>query len=79
MTAHQNLTVRLPQSVIEKARVLAAERRSSISALVAETIEALVAEGDAYEAAKRVALGELGAGLPLGGPPYLERDDAHAR
>jgi hypothetical protein len=79
MTAHQNLTVRLSREVIEHARVLAARRGSSISALVAETIEALAADEQAYEAAKRLALEDLRRGLPLGGGPYLSRDEAHER
>ncbi len=79
MTAHQNLTVRLPREVIEHARVLAARRGSSISALVAETIEALAADGEAYEDAKRLALEDLRRGLSLGGGPYLSRDEAHER
>lgn len=79
MATHEHLTVRLPRSVITKARVLAAERGTSISTLVAETIEALVTAGGPYEAAKRLALQDLGEGLSLGGPPYLTRDETHAR
>jgi hypothetical protein len=79
VAAYRDLTVRLPRKVIEHARDLAARRRSSISALVAETIEALAAEGEAYEAAKRLALEDLRRGLSLGGGPYLSRDEAHER
>lgn len=79
MTAHRNLTIRLPKEVIDHARVLAARRGRSISALVAETIEALAADGEAYEAAKRLALEDLQRGLPLDGGPYLSRDETHER
>ncbi len=75
----QNLTVRLSQRVIEHARVLAARRGSSISALVAATIEQLAAEDEAYEACKRLALADLNAGLPLGDGAWLAREEAHDR
>ncbi len=75
----QNLTVRLSQHVIEHARVLAARQGSSISALVAATIERLAAEDEAYEACKRLALDDLKAGLPLGGVAWLTREEAHDR
>jgi predicted transcriptional regulator len=79
MTAHQNLTIRLPKEVIDRVRVLAAERGSSMSALIVATIEALAAEGDTYEAAKRLALADLADGLSIGGGAYLSRDEAHGR
>ena len=79
MGAAQNLTVRLDKSVIHKARVLAARRGSSISRLVAETIEQLAAAEDDYELSLHAALEDLEEGLPLGGPPYLARDETHDR
>ena len=79
MAGYRSLTVRPPRKGIEHARDLAARRRSSISALVAETIEALTAEGEAYEAAKYLALKDLRRGLTLGAGPYLSRDEAHER
>jgi len=79
MPAAQNLTVRLDKSVVRKARVLAAQRGVSISRLVADTIERLTQEEEAYERAMRGALDDLDDGLSLDGPPYLTRDEAHAR
>ena len=51
----QNLTVSLPQQTIRKAKILAARRGSSISGLLADQIEILVGEDEAYERAQRQA------------------------
>ena len=51
----------------EGAKVVAAERGTSISALVTEKIEELVGEDAEYEAAKRRALEWLKQGWHLGG------------
>ena len=65
--ATQNLTLKLPVETIRKAKVVAAERGTSISALVAEKIEELVGEDAEYQAAKRRALEWLKQGWHLGG------------
>ena len=62
----RNLTVRLEEGTIRKARVLAAKRSTSISRLVAEEIDRLVAEDDRYESVTRDALAELERGYDLG-------------
>ena len=66
--ANQNLTLKLPIDTIRKAKVVAAERGTSISALVAAKIEELVGEDAEYQAAKRRALEWLTQGWHLGGP-----------
>jgi len=63
----QNLTLKLPVGTIRKAKVVAAERGTSISALVARKIEELVGEDAEYQAARRRALEWLGQGWHLGG------------
>ena len=65
--ANQNLTLKLPAETIRKAKVVAAERGTSISALVAEKIDELVGEDAAYQAAKRRACEWLKQGWHLGG------------
>ena len=62
----QNLTIKLPVETVRKAKVVAAERGTSISALVAEKIDELVGEDAAYQAAKRRALEWLKQGWHLG-------------
>lgn len=76
---HRNITLTLDEDVIRKARVLAARRNRSVSALLRQELCRLVAEDDAYEAAKRVALERLERGLHLGGGPLPSRDELHDR
>jgi len=63
----QNLTLKLPVETVRKAKVVAAERGTSISALVAEKIEELVGEDAEYQAAKRRAFEWLKQDWHLGG------------
>lgn len=78
MSVKQNLTVQLEIGTIRKAKVLAAKRGTSVSALVAAQIEHSVAAEDAYEAARRNALELLEQGFHLGGG-RLKRDALHDR
>jgi hypothetical protein len=78
-TNKQNLTVSLPQQTIRKAKVLAARRGSSISGLLAEQIEILVGEEEAYERAERQATALLDQGFHLGGVIRSSRDEWHKR
>jgi len=75
----QKLTVRLDRATGRKAKVLAARRATSVSKLVAQTIEELVSDDEAYEAARRIALGVLRQGFHLGGTVRASRDELHAR
>jgi hypothetical protein len=60
------------------ARTIRAEN-TSISGLLAELIEALVGEDDAYEQAQRRALALLEQGFHLGGRLEVTRDEWHER
>jgi hypothetical protein len=75
----QNLTIRVSPETIRKARILAARRSTSISRLVAEQLDALVAGAEAYERDQRAALALLDQGFPLGGRITASRDDWHER
>lgn len=75
----QNITVSLPRQTIRKAKILAARRGSSISGLVAEQIEILVGEEEAYERAERQAAALLDQGFHLGGAIRVSRDEWHER
>ena len=63
----QNLTIKLPTETVRKAKVLAAQRGTSISALVAAKIEEAVGEDAEYQAARRRAVQWLEQGWHLGG------------
>ena len=78
-TTKQNITVRLDRRTLRKAKVLAARRNTSISGLLAEQIETLVGEDDAYDQARRRALALLDRGFHLGGHIESTRDEWHER
>ncbi len=75
----QNLTVSLDRQTVRKAKILAAKRETSISRLIAAQIDALVAEDEAYEEAKRHALALLDQGFHLGGHHRIDRSALHER
>ncbi len=75
----QNVTVSLNRQTIHKAKILAARRGSSISGLLAEQIELLVGEEEAYERAHRQATDLLDKGFHLGGVISASRDEWHER
>jgi hypothetical protein len=75
----QNVTVSLSTQTLKKAKILAAKRSTSISRLLAEQIDALVREDDAYEIAQRRALALLEKGFHMGGGPMVSREELHDR
>jgi hypothetical protein len=75
----QNITVCLSKQTIQKARVLAARRSTSISGLVADRIEELAAKEDAYERAMKRAIARMDKGFHLGGIHRIDRDALHDR
>ncbi len=75
----QNITLRLSRATIQRARVLAAKRATSISGLLSEQIELLANTEDDYERAMRRALARMEQGFHLGGTHRLDRDSLHER
>ena len=75
----QNVTVSLSRQTLQKARVLAARRATSISGLLTEQIEILVGEDEAYERAQRQAMTLLDLGFHMGGVARASRDELHER
>ena len=76
----RNLTVELDVETIRKARVLAAQRQTSISGLVASEIERLVSDAEMYERAKAQAMVLLEHGYDMGSMGVLPgRDELHER
>ena len=75
----QNITIALDRETIRRAKVLAAERGSSVSRVLAAELERLVSERDRYQAAKTEAIAELRRGYRLGGGPLPRRDEVHER
>lgn len=83
--AKANLTLQLDTDVIRRARILAARQGTSISALVALELNAMVEREARYEDARRRALDLMAAATPRGGRTwtrddlYAERLDRHGR
>lgn len=75
----QNITVSIPRDILRKAKVLAARRETSISALLASQIEILVGEEEAYRRAERQALDLMDRGFHLGGAIRAKREELHER
>ena len=74
----RNLTLQLDDAVIRRARVVAARRGTSVSALVARQLDALVEQDERYEDARRRA-GELLNGAARHGGRDWTRDELYDR
>jgi predicted transcriptional regulator len=75
----QNITLRLSKETIQKARVLAAKRSTSISGLLTSQIEELAKSEDDYDRAMERAMARMEKGFHLGEIPKLDRDALHER
>jgi len=77
---YKNLLVRLEDETMRRATFLAARRSTSVSRLVADVIERLVRDGEAYEQARIEALADLASGHDLGSAGQLPlREEAYER
>jgi hypothetical protein len=78
-TQKQNVTVSLSTHIIQKARVLAAKRSTSISGMLAEHLEALVNSDEAQERASASAIARMERGFRMGGGRLVSREELHER
>ena len=81
MADNRNVTLNLPKSLIRQAKRLAAERDTSMSALMAEALRRLASEDREYAQARRRALTALKSARSLGtdGRRTWSRDSLHER
>lgn len=79
--ATQNITLALPRETLKRVRMIAVERDTSVSRLLADTLEALVGEADRYDRARREHLRMLDEDLDLGtgGEIAWSRESLHER
>lgn len=70
-------TIDLPDDLLHRAKIVAAQRRTTLKELFLNGLE-LVLKSDADAPAREEALARLRQGLNLGGHP-LTRDQAHER
>jgi Family of unknown function (DUF6364) len=76
----KNITLSMPEELVRRAKVLAAQRDMSVSGLVARLLEQVVGEVRDYDevSAQERRLMEEGAGLRIGTITW-SRDDLHER
>jgi ribosomal protein S3 len=79
MAEKRNLTIYLDAETIRKARILAVERSTSVSRLVAEEIARMVDDEEQYRRAHREALDLMTRGLHLESGTLPAREDLHDR
>jgi hypothetical protein len=73
----QNITLRLDRELICKAKVLASQQGTSVTALLTQHLTKILTDEEAYEAAHRRALTLLDQGFHLGGKSPNARDEWH--
>lgn len=70
-------TIDLPEALLEKSKIAAAKRRTTLKNLVIEGLETVLA-ANGEDSDSTAALKRLHRGYRLGGKP-LSREEAHAR
>jgi hypothetical protein len=74
--ARRNVTLQLEEDIIRRAKVIAAKRGTSVSGLMAQELEGLVARDARYEEAGRRAGEIMARSVPRGGRTW-RRDDLY--
>jgi hypothetical protein len=77
----QNITLSLPKNLLRKVKHLAIDRTTSVTRLVAGTLEEIVGQAEAYERARQEHLAMLEEGFDLGtrGSIPWSRESLHER
>ncbi|NTW35436.1 MAG: hypothetical protein HGB17_04790 [Syntrophobacteraceae bacterium] len=75
----QNITLNLDQELIQKARILAARRRTSVSRMLSRELEKIVLDAERYDQARRRAIAQLRTGWHLSGGVACSREELHER
>jgi len=77
----QNITLAVPRELLRQVKRLAADRETSVSALMTDALARLASEDRRYAAARRRGLAALGAARSLGtgGRRSWTREDLHGR
>ena len=75
----QNITLAIDKQLLKRARACAAQRGSSVSAMLADELRAMVERETAYERAMAGALALLESPLALGGARTWNREDLYDR
>jgi hypothetical protein len=81
METTQNITLAIPKDILRKAKILAIQKNTSLSGLLAQTLADLVARQEEYEQARQRNLTLLKSGFDLGtqGNSTWKREELHER
>ena len=76
-----NITLALPKELMQKVKMLAVKRHTSVSRLMVDALEELVQQERAYEHARRRQLAWMETGFRMGtqGKRAWTREDLHER
>jgi hypothetical protein len=77
----QNVTLSLPRALLKRAKRLAADRDTSLSALLSDALARMTDEDRRFSAARRRAMAAMKSAGSLGtqGRPAWTRDQLHER
>ncbi|MFZ0727989.1 MAG: DUF6364 family protein [Desulfobacterales bacterium] len=75
----QNITLSLDKDLIKKAKILAAQRQTSISRMLGEELRKIIEDSTEYDRAKQRALSHLEKGFHFGGKITVSRQELHER
>ncbi|MBW2369636.1 MAG: hypothetical protein JRH15_17330 [Deltaproteobacteria bacterium] len=74
----QNITLSMEKELIQKARILAVQRQTSVSNMLSQELKRMVEKAAQYESAKRKAFACLESGFSLGNAK-VNREVLHER
>lgn len=75
----QNITISLEKELIKKAKIIAAQKETSVTRMLSEELKQIIQKEEQYQQAKKKALVHLNSGFHLGGKIRDTREDLHAR
>lgn len=75
----QNITLSLDKELIQKARVIAAQRQTSVSRMLSLELQKIVQKSEEYERAHKSAIANLRTSFHLGGEIRVSREELHER
>ncbi len=75
----QNITLSINKDLIKKAKILAAQKQTSISGMLSQELQKILDDSEKYELLKRKALININQGFHLGGKIAVARQELHER
>ncbi len=75
----QNITLSLDKDLIQRAKVISAKRRSSVSNMLSQELQRIIESAENYETSRKKAISNLRTGYHLGGIITASREELHER